>query len=154
MIYLQAAVSESGPAATLLRLVESGAFSLFVSDDILGEVRDVLSRRKIRDRNPKITDERVGALIARLRDKATVVNNVRRHLAYPRDPKDEKYVNLAIEAEADYLVSRDNDLLDLMTGHADEYKDFRRRFRALRILDPVEFLKIVMPEETDKPIQR
>jgi len=30
-----------------------------------------------------------------------------------------------------------------MTGHSDEAKDFRRRFRQIKIVDPVEFLSIV-----------
>lgn len=143
MVYLQATVSETGPAAALLRLVDSDAFSLFASDDILEEVRDVLSRPKIRRRNPAITDERVDALVTRLREKATVVNDVQQHFVYSRDPKDEKYINLAIEARADYIVSRDNDLLYLMTGYTDECKDFRRRFRLLKIVEPVEFLKLI-----------
>ena len=37
MIYLQATVSESGPAAALLRLVDRNALSLFVSNEILDE---------------------------------------------------------------------------------------------------------------------
>ena len=37
MVYLQVTVSESGPAAALLRLVDSDAFSLFVSEEILEE---------------------------------------------------------------------------------------------------------------------
>jgi predicted nucleic acid-binding protein len=53
----------------------------------------------------------------------------------------------------DYLVSRDKDLLDLMTGHTDECKDFRRRFRQLKIIEPVEFLKMVMPKEAYKPTE-
>ena len=63
--------------------------------------------------------------------------------SYSRDPKDEKYVNLAFEAKADYIVSRDNDLLDLMTGFDDDSKEFRQRFRRLKIVTPVEFLRIV-----------
>ena len=63
--------------------------------------------------------------------------------SYSRDPKDEKYVNLAVEAEADYIVSRDNDLLALMTDYTEECKDFRRRFRGLKIVNPVDFLAIV-----------
>ena len=31
-----------------------------------------------------------------------------------RDPDDEPYLNLAIAVSADYLVTRDNDMLDLM----------------------------------------
>lgn len=153
MIYLQAVVSESGPAATLLRLIDDDALSLFVSNAILEEVREVLSRPKIRKRNPDITDERVNALINRVLEKATVVNNISPHFVYSRDPKDEKYINLAVEAEVSHLISRDKDLLDLMTGHTDECKDFRRRFRPLKIIDPVEFLKMAMPIEADKPTE-
>ncbi len=51
------------------------------------------------------------------------------------------YLNIAVETEAVFLVSRDNDLLDLMTDFTDEAKDFRRRYRLVNILNPVEFLK-------------
>jgi putative PIN family toxin of toxin-antitoxin system len=115
MVYLQATVNESGPAAALVRLVND-EIALFVSHEILEEVREVLARPKIRQRNPAITDERVDALLSRVADKATLLDDVRQHFTYARDPKDEKYLNLAIEVAAAYLVSRDRDLLDLMPG--------------------------------------
>ena len=55
MVYLQATVNESGPAAVLLRLVDNDEIALFVSREVLEEVREVLSRPKIRQRNPAIT---------------------------------------------------------------------------------------------------
>ena len=66
---------------------------------------------------------------------------VPRKFIYERDVDDECYITLAIEAKTDYLVSRDRDLLDLMTGHTDVCKDFRRRFRGLKVVTPIEFLK-------------
>jgi putative PIN family toxin of toxin-antitoxin system len=152
MIFLQATASESGPAAALLRLVERNVLSLFVSREILDEVRDVLSRTKLQKKNPDITSERVDALITRVAEKGAIVETVPEHFSYVRDPRDEKYINLAIEVEADYIVSRDQDLLDLRTGYTDECKDFRRRFRSLRIIGPVEFLKSVGPAESNGEI--
>lgn len=143
MLYLQAIVSESGPAAALLRFVDDDALSLFVSSEVIDEVRDVLSRPKLVDRNPDITAERVYAFIKRISEKATLIEEVPRHFTYSRDPKDEKYINLAVEAAAAYLISRDKDLLDLTTGHTDECKDFRRRFKSLKIVVPEEFLETV-----------
>ena len=152
MIFLQATANESGPAAALLRLVDRNLLSLFVSREILDEVRDVLSRSKIRKKNPDITSERVDALITRVSEKGAIVDAVPHHFSYVRDPRDEKYINLAIDVEADYIVSRDRDLLDLMTGYTDECKDFRRRFRSVKIIRPVEFLKSVEPEESNGEI--
>ena len=60
-----------------------------------------------------------------------------------RDPKDEIIIDLAVEAEADYIVSRDKDLLDLMNGFTDDCKEFRQRFRFLTAVEPLEFLRIV-----------
>jgi hypothetical protein len=151
MVYLQATVNESGPAAALLRLVDHNEIVLFVSREVLEEVREVLSRPKIRQRNPAITDERVNALLSRVADKATLLDDVRRHFTYARDPKDEKYLNLAIEVAAAYLVSRDKDLLDLMTDTADECKDFRRRFSALSVIEPVAFLRTVRSRQAREP---
>lgn len=154
MIFLQATASESGPAAALLRLVDHNVISLFVSREILVEVRDVLSRPKVRNKNPDITSERADALITRVSEKAAIVAAIPKHFSYSRDPKDEKYINLAIEVEANFLVSRDRDVLDLMTGYTDECKDFRRRFRSLRVIGPVEFLRTIELEESSQQIDQ
>ena len=58
----------------------------------------------------------------------------------PRDPGDEPYIDLAAAVQADYLVTRDNDLLSLATDHTTEAKQFRQRFPFLRIVSPGEFL--------------
>jgi putative PIN family toxin of toxin-antitoxin system len=75
MVYLQATISKSGPAAILLRLVENGVITLYVSDEILKEVRNVLFRPGIRRKNPAITDERVDAFIKRIAEKAVFLRN-------------------------------------------------------------------------------
>jgi predicted nucleic acid-binding protein len=50
-------------------------------------------------------------------------------------------LNLAIEAGADFLITRDNDLLDLMKWEREEGREFQKRFRRLKVIDPVAFLK-------------
>lgn len=92
----------------------------------------------------RLTDESVKLFIERLRYAAELVRTVQRHFNYERrDVKDEPYINLAIEVEAHYLVSRDNDLLDLMKWNREDGREFQKRFRALRIVTPEEFLRVV-----------
>jgi hypothetical protein len=43
-------------------------------------------------------------------------------------------------------MSRDRDLLDLMTGHTDDCKEFRQRFRTLKVIQPVDLLKEIEVE--------
>ncbi len=143
MVYLQAGISESGPAAVLLRSVEAQKLSLFVSDEILEEVRDVLPRPKIRRKIPGLTDLRINAFLTRVSEKATVVREINQHFQFNRDPKDEKYINLALEVGAEFLVSRDNDLLDLMKSDSEESRIFQKQFKSLTILDPVDFLAML-----------
>src|SRR5437588_12822653 len=91
----------------------------------------------------KLSDVAIEALFERLDQHATLIRQVPRRFVYPRDPKDESYINLAIEIKADYLVSRDDDLLDLMKWEKEEGREFQKRFRFLKILTPEEFLAIV-----------
>ncbi len=142
-VFLQGLISKSGPAVACLELVEQGKVKLFVSEETLAEIKDVLSRPRLRRKNPDLTDEKVERLIETLLDKGEFIEKVPQHFAYSRDPDDELYINLAIEANVVFLVSRDNDLLNLMTDYTNECKDFRRRFRGLKIVNPVEFLAIV-----------
>lgn len=142
-VFLQGLISKSGPAVACLELIEQEKIKLVISEDILAEIKDVLSRPRLRDRNPDLTDEKVEQLIEMLLEKGEFFEDVPQHFEFSRDRNDEPYINLAIEADAVFLVSRDNDLLDLMTGYTDECKDFRRRFRELKIVNPVEFLEII-----------
>ena len=57
-----------------------------------------------------------------------------------RDPKDEPYLNLAIATKTSFIVSRDNDLLDLMRWDQAEGREFQKRFRFLRVVTPEAFL--------------
>ena len=145
MIYLQAIVNEYGPAASIIRAVREDRVLLFHSAEIIAELRDVLSRPVLRQKFPRLTDERVDALIHLAIEKGVSIQNVPPEFVYQRDPKDEKYINLAIVAKADYIVSRDNDLLDLMDEGRKDGCDFRARFPLLTILDPVTFLKRIAP---------
>lgn len=147
MIFLQAAMSEKSISFKLFKYLDENAFSLFISEEVLEEVNEVLRRPLIRVKNPRITDESVEALLNRTRHKAEKLDKIPREFEYPHDSKDEKYINLAIASKANYLVSQDNDLLDLMSGFDDKSKEFRQRFRRLKIILPVEFLNLLTAED-------
>jgi predicted nucleic acid-binding protein len=110
---------------------------------VLLEIEDVLSRPKLRRVNPRLTDRRVQDLLARLNDRAIRPVNIPAMLHLPRDPKDEKYLNLAIAGGAGYLVSWDKHLLELRTEDSPEARDFRASYPSLRIVTPVEFLEAI-----------
>jgi predicted nucleic acid-binding protein len=71
------------------------------------------------------------------------IDNVPEHYVLVRDPKDSKYLNLAVEANAPYLVTTDLDLLDLMDPQSTVGIDFRNRFPAVQVVTPAEFENLV-----------
>jgi putative PIN family toxin of toxin-antitoxin system len=147
VVFLQGLIKESGPAVTCLDRFEQGRFQLVVSPEMLAELHEVLSRSSLRQSFSLLTKAKTDRLIESLLLKATLFRNVTLRFELPRDPDDEPYLNLAIEAEARFLVTRDRDLLDLMRWDTDEGRDFQSRFRKLRILDPVAFLKAIEADE-------
>ncbi len=141
MIFLQALANDASPAAGALDLVDTGEITLFVSEQVLREVRKVLDRPEVRTALPGINDLRIESLFRRLEKKAALVKEVPTVFEFPRDPEDEPYINLAIAIGAKFLVSRDRDLLDLMTAHDVESKQFRQRFRLLTIVEPEDLIR-------------
>lgn len=107
-----------------------------MSDELLQEIRDVLTRPEIRRKNARYTDQDIEILVDRLERIGKLIADLPAHFRYERDPGDEHLIDLAIEANAEYLVSRDKDLLDLRYDPL-----FRARYPGLTIADPVEFLK-------------
>jgi putative PIN family toxin of toxin-antitoxin system len=140
-VYVQAIANENSPAARALDLLDAWAITLYVSEAVLHELRDVLSRQTLRRILPGITERRVRALFQRLERHAVYIHNVPEEFRYERDPKDERYVNLALVAHARYLVSRDQDLLDLVNPSLPASASFRNRYSMLRIMTVTDFIK-------------
>jgi uncharacterized protein len=136
MVFLQGAGRPAGPARACFHLVDENRVTLCVSAEILTEVRDVLTRPKTLRKFPLLSPEWVNAFAQNVESKAVMLNEVARVVTLQRDPKDEPYLNLAVAAKANYLVSRDLDLLDLMND-----SEFRQRHPNLVILDPAAFLQ-------------
>jgi putative PIN family toxin of toxin-antitoxin system len=101
-----------GASFDLLQLAHNGAFELFLSDDILEETaRVLLDSARIR-RRYQYPDEAVIEYCRGLSRLATIVTRVPA-IQVVRDPNDDMILAAAIAAKAEYLVTRDDDLLSL-----------------------------------------
>ena len=99
--------------------------SILISIPVLLEIAEVLTREKF-DRY--LTEsERLRFLVALL--KETELIEIREQIDVCRDPKDNKFLELAICGKADFIITGDDDLLDLDP------------FRGLRIITPRDFLE-------------
>jgi len=116
---LQAFASPNGPAGKCVQLAINGDVSLFISSTVLDELRDVTSRPRLMAKLA-LVDKRVAEFVERLSIAATLLADFPEIFRYSRDPDDAHYVNLALAAGAKLVVSRDKDLLDLMTAVAPE----------------------------------
>lgn len=143
MVFLQGAARRESPAAACLLLAELGVVELCVSAAILSEIRDVLTRPRVQQRFPALTDAVVDRFLSALGKHSLLISPVPRLFVYDRDPKDEPYINLAIAAGARYLVSRDADILDLAPQASRDGARIRSHAPELQILDPVSFLDVL-----------
>lgn len=143
-LFLQAVTSDKGPAFRCFTLAEQGRFTLLISPAILDEVQDVLTRPILQVRLPLLTPERVDAFVRKFQSVASVCPNPPRAFSLPRDPADEPYTDLAVAAQANYLVTwNERRLTYLMRQDTPEGQEFCRRFPLLTILSPPEFLQAI-----------
>ena len=141
--YIQAMLNPQGVAGECLDYAKRGDFVLVISPDVIEEVTATLQKPNLKKNFPRLTLEQAEVFLAGVLRKAVNIRHVPVKFRYSRDPEDEPYLNLAIVSNADYIVSRDNDLLHLMTDYADECKEFRQRFRPLKVIEPIEFLQLL-----------
>jgi len=140
MIFLQAAAKPSGPAAVLLELVEICELELFVSEACIEEIRDVLARPSLQRKFPSLTISTVSDFLERIRLCSVLTKDVPSLFTLDRDPKDAKYIDLVIAARADFLVTRDNDLLDLREAGSPLLPIFEQLDLQCKIVDPFQML--------------
>jgi putative PIN family toxin of toxin-antitoxin system len=141
-IFVQALISPRGPAARCIELARDGNASLFVTDFILTEIRESYLKT-----SPKfgLTQQKAESLAIAIASISTMISNPPERFVYSRDPDDAHYVNVALAADAKLVVSRDRDLLDLMDATTGDGAAFTRQYPELAILDPVQFIRLVVP---------
>lgn len=115
---------------TITRIIdywENGDIIVVVSPAIVEELAEVVQRPRLRQH--MTVDPQV--IINLLLSDAI---QTRGDLAFPgasRDPKDDKFLACAVEGEAAYLVSGDEDLLSL------------KQFRDVLIVSPADFVRLI-----------
>jgi uncharacterized protein len=149
MLFLRAA-SRPDRVSRLFQLVESGEATLALSPEILAEIQDVLTRPEHQARFPALTPAAVNRFLEELLRIGRFVGTVPDRYQLVRDPKDSKYVNLALEAKAHWLVSWYKDLLELNDEASPVGQDFRARYPNLRVATADAFLEAMRSERPAK----
>jgi putative PIN family toxin of toxin-antitoxin system len=141
MIFLQAVARPSRVHGTM-RVLQESRIELCISPDIVAELGDVLNRPELLEKFPELRPTRVRVFFDDILARARMHANVPRVFSLPRDKKDEPYINLAIAADAPFLVTwNDRHLTYLMREDSPEGREFRSRYPQIKIVDPPAFLR-------------
>jgi putative PIN family toxin of toxin-antitoxin system len=142
VVFLQGAGRRSNAARECLNLVDAGIVQLCLSAALLTEIEDVLNRPELLQKFPLIKSEDSQVLLRTVRSKSLLLMDVPNAFSLPRDPDDQPYTDLAIAANAVYLVTwNDRHLTYLMRQDTPEGREFCQRFPNLKITDPPTFLR-------------
>lgn len=125
-IFVSALIRRRGTIGAVLNALREGRYTVIYSTDILVEVIEVLGRDKFRIKyHVEPNDITTLINLIRLRGELVIPNQ---KVTACRDPKDDKFSEAALAGAADFLVSGDADLLDMIS------------FEGVPILRPAEFL--------------
>jgi putative PIN family toxin of toxin-antitoxin system len=111
-IIVSGLITSGTPPAKILDAIHNKKITLLISDEIIGEYLRVLEYPHIR-KYKKITDETISHLTAFFINETERVEILSPINASP-DPDDDKFLSLATEGQADFIVTGDKaDLLSL-----------------------------------------
>jgi len=136
-ILVRAVIKPSGTVGPVLLRLRHGEYTLLYAQSFLEELIDVLNRPRIRDKY-HLTDQDIQTVVSLilLRGEAVVPpENEKKRITTCRDPKDDKFLEVAVAGSADVIVSGDQDLLVL------------HPFAGIPILPPAAFLQMLDAEK-------
>ena len=84
MVFLQGAARRESPAGACLLLVELEAIELCISEAIVSEIQDVLTRPRVRQRFPALTNELIDGFLVTLSKRAFTIPVVPHVFPYER----------------------------------------------------------------------
>jgi putative PIN family toxin of toxin-antitoxin system len=140
-VLLAGLVSESSASQKIVHALEARKAVPLISPAVMAEYKAVLLHPAILARFTHLTPQRVALTLHRLRYIGDEYRTDRVKFEFSRDPRDAKFVELAIVGAASHIVTLDLDLLSLPTARTDAGKRFRQRLRGTEISQPADFLE-------------
>ncbi|MCX5806849.1 MAG: putative toxin-antitoxin system toxin component, PIN family [Proteobacteria bacterium] len=129
-IIVSGIVSPKGSTRKLLELSKEETFKVVTSILINREILEVLHRNSIYTKyglNEAIIDD----IASFLYEGTILTEDSYEIMKIKKDPEDDKFINCAVEGEADYIVSGDKHLLDL------------KHYSGIQIVNATSFLRIL-----------
>jgi len=126
-IFIRAIIRPRGTVAPMLTRLQEGTCELIVSDPLLDELLAILTLPRIRDKY-HLPEEDIQAVLAFITDHARIIHP-KRTIRVCRDPKDDMFLEAAVEGKADFVITGDDDLLVLGS------------FEGIEIVGPRAFLE-------------
>jgi uncharacterized protein len=126
-IWVSMAIGSKQLTTQMASIFMNTSIDLFVSNELLDELVNTLSKPKLQR---YLTKERTEIVFNLIKTKAKLVN-VATDIRICRDAKDDFMINLALAASATYLITGDDDLLVLHPYHN------------IQIVKPAQFLEIL-----------
>ncbi|MEK6887480.1 MAG: putative toxin-antitoxin system toxin component, PIN family [Candidatus Aenigmatarchaeota archaeon] len=120
-----------GNESEAIRNIERKEAMNFINPEILSEIEDVISRDKFKDMLAKhnlTADEIIEKIISL---SHIVIGRKLEENVVKSDPKDDKFIECAINSDVDYIVSGDKHLLEL------------KEYENIKIITAKEFVDIV-----------
>lgn len=107
-IWVSSLLNPFGFPAKLRKSFEDGSFHVVISESIIEELADVLSRPRIRNKYD-ITENDIEELLVLLEEHAEDVS-ISGEINICRDKDDDFVIETAVKGKAEYLVTRDDDI--------------------------------------------
>ena len=111
-LFVSAVISKKGNPAKLLQLWRGRAFLVVISEQMIEELERVLRYPRVRTKY-NLKDEDIGLAVGVIKKFAIVLPDLIKLNVIKEDHDDNKVLACALAAQADYIVSGDNHLLDL-----------------------------------------
>ena len=138
-VLVSAFLAKTGVSAELLHKAKDGGFDMCLAEEILEEVqRALLQYQKIRKRY-HYTDQAVIQYVQNLRIVSHIITELPSIEVVNSDPNDNMVVACALKARANYIVTRDNDLLSL------------KNYEGIKVVTPENFMGILRDGKHQPP---
>lgn len=116
-ILVSSFLSEGGLSFEIFQHGKTRKFIWYCAEEIVQETRRVLLEEQRIRKKYHYTDEQVSDFLESVRVVAIMVQALPEIHVIRRDPKDDKILACALTTQANYIVTRDKDLLDLNNYH-------------------------------------